>query len=289
MSHVRRLAGRAAFSVVGAYFVVSVAFLLAAITPRGKTFSEGPLLDRYLDFLVSVTTLDWGYSTTGRGPVFDALAEAIPHTLAYLVPAVFLSVVVGVSTGAYAALNPNGRVDRAASILTYFGNAVPNFFVGSLIVLLFAVDPLKGMPAYDDSLVQRVVWPAALLSTTLLASQFRYARAQTREYTSTDVVKLLDAKGGGPTTVVRHVLRNAALPLVSLFFLEAFAVLVVAVAVVESLFAIPGIGYMLLNGVWNHDVPTVLGTTVVFVVVGFGGNFLQDTAYVLLDPRVDAA
>lgn len=287
MSRWTRLAGRAVASVVGAYVVVSLAFLLAAVTPQGRTSAEGPLLDRYLAWLVDFTTLDWGYSATGQAPVVDALAAAIPTTLAYLVPAVVVSAVVGVLVGTYAALEPNGRVDRTASLLAYLGYALPNFVLGSLVVIAFFVDPLLTMPTYEDTLAQRVLWPAALLSTTLLATQFRYARAQSREYAGTDSVTLVRAKGGGDRTLVRHAVRNAALPLVSLFFVEAFAVLAVGVAVVESLFGIPGVGRLLLVGVWTHDVPTVLGTTVLFVIVGFAGNFLQDAAYLLLDPRVE--
>lgn len=286
MSRWVRLGGRAVASVVGAYVVVSVAFLLVAFTPRGKQYVQGPVDEAYLAWLVDLTTLDWGHSRIGREPVFDAIATAVPHTLKYLVPGVAIAVVVGVTVGTYAALRPDGRVDRVASILTYLGFGVPNFVVGALLVLTFAIHPLKGEALYNDGPIQRVLWPAALVATTLLASQFRYARAQSREYAGTDFVRLLRAKGARTSGVARHVVRNAAVPLVSLFFVDTFAVLVLNVVVVESVFAIPGLGQLSFLAFWQRDVPTILGTTVVFVFIGFSGNFLQDAAYHLLDPRV---
>ncbi len=281
-----RLGSRAAASVVGAYAVVSAAFLLVAFTPRGERIVQGSVGEAYLAWLVDLTTLDWGYSQVGREPVFDAIATAVPHTLKYLVPGVAVAVVVGVTVGTYAALRPDGPLDRVASALAYLGFGVPNFVVGSILVLAFAIHPLENEPLYNDGPIQRVLWPAALVATTLLASQFRYARAQSREYAGTDFVRLLRAKGANTTGVARHVVRNAAVPLVSLFFVDTFAVLLLNVVVVESVFAIPGLGQLSFLAFWHRDVPTILGTTVVFVFLGFTGNFLQDAAYAILDPRV---
>jgi peptide/nickel transport system permease protein len=281
-----RLGGRAIASTVGAYAVVSAAFLLVAFTPRGKQIVQGSVLDAYLAWLADLTTLDWGYSRIGREPVFDAIATAAPHTLKYLVPGVAIAVVVGVAVGTYAALRPDSRVDRTASTLAYLGFGVPNFVVVAIVVLAFAVHPLEAEAVYDDSLVQRVLWPASLVATTLLASQFRYARAQSREHAGTDFVRLLRAKGARTSGVAHHVVRNAAVPLVSGFSVDTFAVLLLNV--VESRFSIPGIGHLSFLAFWQRDIPTILGTTVLFVFLGFAGNFLQDAAYTVLDPRVDS-
>jgi len=124
------------------------------------------------------------------------------------------------------------------------------------------------------------------VSVTLFAAIVSYARAYSMQYYSADLTKQIRAKGGGELAVARHVVRNAAVPLVSLLFAETFALIALSVFVIEAVFAIDGIGSLFYNAVWRQDLPIVLGGTMVFVALGVVGNVTQDLLTALLDPRV---
>ncbi len=280
MSRARRLAGRATFGVIAAYAVVTVVFVLVVAAGSG---SRALSLDALAAWLVDVTTLDWG--TSGGTPVTSLVADALPRTLAYVVPGMAVAGGVSVAAGLYVAFNPRGVVDRVVSGSAYVAYGVPTFFVGALLVLAFtATDAFNR--EYTSGPIQQVVWPAVVLAASLVAGQLRHVRAQSREYLDTERVKLVRAKGAGRRALVRHVLRNAALPLVSLFFVDLLALVVLEVYVLESVFAIEGIGYLSFSAARNQDLPLVLGTTMVFVFAGVAGSLCQDLAYEALDPRV---
>lgn len=322
---------RVGFAVVAVYLVVSVTFLFVAVPPDPGTASvewqaamasggdeeqvrravrayeearnlDEPLADRYVGWLVDITTLDWGRSLESGRPVLAVLGSALPYTALYVVPAMLLSVVLGLGVGVFAALHGGTWKDRLAATSTYLGASFPNFWLGQIafFVLVFelqaigitpGMSPTGGpLPGGTDPLAPYVLLhmvPAALvLSTSLVGGQVRYARAQAHEYVGSEFVKLLRAKGASGPRVARHVLRNAAIPLLSLFFTEMLAVLVLNVYVIEAVFNIPGLGAVTLEAIRARDVPVVLGATMVVVVVGVGGNLFQDLAYASLDPRV---
>lgn len=323
MSRLGFLARRFAFAVGAAYGVMTVAFFVVASMPdpnlgwlsQGHTEDQAaainavkeaknlnePLLDRYVSWLVDVTTLDWGRSMgrfggamSGRPgpPVTDLLGKAIPVTLAYVVPAVLVSFAIALAVGSYVALNPESRLANSVSSIGYVGLGIPNFFIAELVLLAAAewVDwiPLgfsrHVSPTDPGTLVPYLV-PAAVLTTTLAAGQLRYVRAESTEYFGEEFVTLVRAKGASDTRVVRHVLRNAALPLLSLFFADLVSTLVVQVYVIEFVFHIPGLGDLGLQAIRDRDMPLILGTTMVVAYVGIAGNFAQDVAYAWLDPR----
>lgn len=282
MSRARRLARRVALAAAAAYAVVTVVFALVVAADPARTAS----LDAYLAWLAAVTTLDWG--TSGGTPVTALVADALPKTLAYVVPGMAVAAAASAAVGLYAALHPGGVVDRVLTTSTYVAYGVPTFFVGAILVLAFAIgDDFRGGGQYTSGVVQQVVWPAAILAASLVAGQLRHVRAQTREYTSTDLVRLVRAKGGGRLAVARHAIRNAALPLVSLFFVDLLALVVLEIYVLESVFGIQGLGYLSFVAARNQDLPLVLGTTIVFLAAGVLGSLLQDLAHAELDPRAD--
>jgi peptide/nickel transport system permease protein len=282
VSRARRLARRVALAAAAAYAVVTVVFALVVAADPARTAS----LDAYLAWLAAVTTLDWG--TSGGTPVTALVADALPKTLAYVVPGMAVAAAASAAVGLYAALHPGGVVDRVLTTSTYVAYGVPTFFVGAILVLAFAIgDDFRGGGQYTSGVVQQVVWPAAILAASLVAGQLRHVRAQTREYTSTDLVRLVRAKGGGRLAVARHAIRNAALPLVSLFFVDLLALVVLEIYVLESVFGIQGLGYLSFVAARNQDLPLVLGTTIVFLAAGVLGSLLQDLAHAELDPRAD--
>lgn len=318
------LSRRALVAVVAVYLVMSLAFLFVALTPdpnegaiayevvrtggdqedarrainayRGARNLDDPVHERYARWLIDISTLDWGMSFSHGRTVTSLVADRIPYTALYVVPALVVSLLGGVSVGLYTAFNRRGLVDRAASVLTYSGFGVPNFWLAE-IALLLVVGELGMLsrvsqppPAEFWSLahLEQYVLPSLVLASGLFAGQLRYARAETLEYVNDEFVAALRAKGVGRLAVARHVLRNAAVPILSVFFTDMVAVLVVNIYVIEEVFGIEGLSALSLAAVHQRDMPLVLGTTMVIAFVGIAANFLQDVTYAVLDPRIEA-
>lgn len=244
-----------------------------------------PVHERYVRWLIDVATLDWGQSYTQNAQVTTVLERTIPTTLAYVLPAMAFALVGGVGLGVYSALNPGTRVERLLSGGFYLGYGIPNYWLAIVVLLLGGAGVAEAF--VSPSVFRDVVLPAGVLGTSLLAGQLRYARAESSEYVNTEFVKLVRAKGASTRRVGWHVLRNAALPLVSLFFADLLGVLVVNVFVLETVLDIGGIGGVGLIAVQQRDMPLILGVAMVIAFAGIVGNLLQDLAYVGLDPRVD--
>ncbi|MEM4780973.1 MAG: ABC transporter permease [Halalkalicoccus sp.] len=184
----------------------------------------------------------------------------------------------------YAALNPESRIANGGRGTTYLLFSLPNFWLGGMA--LSATRGVEPVFAYSPLVFEHAL-PIVLTATTLLGGYASYARAYSMEHAAAEFVTLVRAKGAGPLRIARHVLRNAAIPLFSMAFTEALALLVLAVFVVETLFGIEGFGLLLLDAVYARDLPVLLGATLVVVAVGVAGNVIQDLSYHLLDPRVD--
>lgn len=309
----RRIGRRTVLAALTVYLVVSMAFLFVALTPdpqleyrltlaekdgagpeeleeiRQEYLAEkgksGTLTERYVGWLVDVTTLDWGRSATQGDPVTTVLLRAGGRTLAYVVPAMLLAAALGIGVGLYAATHRNGLVDRLASGTAYLGLGLPDYFIAAMVLFLFYTNA-EGKVVPGTGPIAHVAVPAFALGSTLFAGQLRYARAESLEHLGEEFVTLLRAKGAGTTRVARHVLRNAAVPMVSLFVTDLLAVLVLNVYLVESALGIRGFGFVSFIAIQQRDVALVLGATMVVVIVGVVGSLFQDVATALLDPRV---
>lgn len=312
MSAWRRVGRRTVVAVLTIYLVVSATFMFVALTPdyqlkyqlsnaerAGASQEEleqiresylekhgksGTLAERYVGWLVDVTTLDWGRSATQDAPVTTVLVDAGLKTLTYVLPAVLLATLLGILAGLYAAMHPGSLVDRLGSGTAYFGFGLPDYFIAVLLVFLLFQDVVFHLQ-FGQGLFARLVIPTVALGTTLFAGQFRYSRAESAEYLGAEFVTLLRAKGAGTVTVAWHVLRNAAAPVISLFLTDLLGVLVLNVYVIEATLGIEGFGHVSFVAIRERDVPLVLGTTMVVALVGVVGSFLQDAATVALDPR----
>ncbi|WP_435358152.1 ABC transporter permease [Haloarchaeobius sp. DFWS5] len=321
MSRLWYIARRFGFATFAAYIVLSVAFFVVATIPdpnlgmiaRGardqdsalaavreaKNLDE-PLMDRYVNWLVDYATFDWGTAVGAYGqpgaPITDILADAVPITLAYVLPGVVGSFVVALAVGSYLALAPESRLAQVLSSGSYLAFGVANYFLaiclGFVIStelgwrLSFPRDPVAALTTDPLSLVPYLV-PAAVLSTTLAGGQLRYVRAESADILGEDFVKLVRSKGASDVRVMRHVLSNAALPLVSLVFADLLSVLVVQVYVLEFVFGMPGIGRIGLQAIADRNMPLIIGTTMVVAYAGIGANFLQDVAAAWFDPRAE--
>ena len=279
---------------------------LAYIQQQVEAYREArnldePVLQRYLRWMADVSTFDWGLSKSTDLPVTMLIARHLPYTLAYVVPSMVLSALGGIALGSYLALNEGSWLDRGGTVLAYVGFGVPLFWLAAALIHLTTQPIALGGGYYfqlnADIYAYQAPWApqnllgttlaTLVLSTTLFASQLRYARTETLEHLGAQFVRLVRAKGLGWRGVLRHALRVAAVPLVSLLFVDLFGVLVVSVFVVEFVFEIPGFGRLTYDAIMARDVPLVLGTTMVVAFVGIFGSLLKDVAAVLLDPRID--
>ncbi|MFC7133349.1 MULTISPECIES: ABC transporter permease [Salinibaculum] len=243
---------------------------------------DRPLEQVYVDWLGNMATLDWGQSFESGAAVLPMVADATARTAMYVLPALVLAVAAGLGVGLYAALNPRGRLAELSLVSTYLVFAVPNFWLGGMLAALAGAEVIAVPPLFVKHIL-----PIALTTTTLLGGYVSYTRAYATEFASTDFVKLVRAKGARRLRVGAHVIRNAAIPVLSMVFTEALGLLLLTVFVIERLFGIPGFGTMLLGAVEQRDVPVLLGSTVVISAVGVVGSIVQDLSYGYLDPRVD--
>jgi len=316
----RYVARRFALAVFVVYAVVSLTFALVAFTPNTalggrlgaagywdrvseaeadaiqQTFVQArgldtPLVERYVDWLVNIGSLQWGFSFTYEEPVWAVLTDTVPTTLAYVVPGVAVAVVAGVGLGLLAALARSAELDWAVRGGSYVLLGVPAF----VFVAFFAratggqwqevAGPFSHR-YWVETAVDPLVVASVTVAATLLAAQVRFARVSSLEQSGRTFVKLLHAKGASRLRVARHVLRNAALPIVTLSASELLGVLVLHIYVVEDVLRIDGLAGASLRAVRGRDVPLILGTTMVLVFVGVAGSFLQDVLYGYLDPQV---
>ncbi|KZN26003.1 hypothetical protein A4G99_23585 [Haladaptatus sp. R4] len=245
-----------------------------------------PVWKSYLNWLVDITTFHWGRSHTHHGtPVITLLEGAIPATSRYVVPAMLFALVGGIGLGVYSALHPGSIVERIVTGGSYVGLGIPSYWI-----VVVAGPGILGLTETLHQFTPHVqtVLLSSVLGISLLAGQLRYARAESREYVYREFVKLLRAKGASNRRVARHILRNAAIPLLSLFFADLIGTLVVNVFVLESVTGVGGIGSLGLGAIQQRDLPLILGVAMVIAFVGILGNLFQDLAYVGLDPRVES-
>lgn len=244
---------------------------------------DRPLYVRYLAWLGQILTLHWGYSASQGAPVMDLVRAASARTLAYLLPAVACSTVVGVSAGVYAALRKGSLAERAETAAAYVAFGLPNFY---LAIVLTTALPALGGAAVVAALPESAL-PALVVAVTLLAGQLHYARTETGRFADAEFAKLKRAQGAPRRVVARHVLRVAAAPLSSALLSEYLGVLVVDVFVIEQVFGIRGLGSLGLEAVERQDTPLMLSILLFVVLVGVAISVLQDVTDAILDPRVE--
>ncbi|WP_159994682.1 ABC transporter permease [Roseomonas sp. 18066] len=252
-----------------------------------------------LHYLGSVARLDLGFSYRQNMPVLDVILAHLPATLLLMLSSLAIAALVGVTAGIVAAVRVNTLWDNVLSVAAVFFFAAPSFWVGIMLTVLFSVKlgwlPVGGMGtlgleggafARTLDLLRHLLLPSVALGLFYSAVYARVTRAAMLEVLGQDFVRTAHAKGLAPRQVVlRHVLRNAALPIVTLFGLQLGTVLGGSV-VVETVFSWPGIGALLLDSVSSRNFPVVLGVLLFSALVVILANIGVDLAYRRLDPRI---
>ena len=256
---------------------------------------DQPLYIRYLSWLQHFVAGDWGYSYSTHRPVLEMIRERLPNTLYLMVTVYVVTLLIAIPIGVFTAVRQYSAVDHLVTGLTFAGLSMPTFWLGLLLIILFGltlrVFPLGGMatPGADFDLGDRIwhlVLPVATLSFVGLAHYTRYLRASMLETLGADYIRTARAKGLiERIVVVRHGLRNAAIPLVTVAALD-LPELFVGALVTEQIFGWPGMGRLFWDAATRSDYPVLMGVLTISATMIILSNLLADVLYGYLDPRV---
>jgi len=296
---------RAAQMLVVIFGVVTVTFFAVRLVPgdparmmeppgtpesvlkltREKLGTDKSIPQQYVTFLGDVLHGDLGTSFRGGRPVADVVLKALPNTFALGAVTMLISTALAFALGIPAALRPNGWFDRVTLVFVAIAQATPSFWLGVIFALLFAIE-LRWLPAIGMNGWKSFVLPVATLTISLMPLLIRAVRQGFIETMGEGFVRAGRARGLPERRIVGiHVMKVAALPLVTLIGLQAGFVLGGAV-VIESIFNWPGVGTLALQALQQRDFPMIQGTVMVIAVVFTLVNFVVDLTYAVLDPRV---
>jgi ABC-type dipeptide/oligopeptide/nickel transport system permease component len=244
-----------------------------------------PLHVQYGIFLRSVFRGDFGQSFQYRAPALQVVVERLPATLELTLAAMALTVAAGVAIGIVAAVRVGTRYDYAGTILAVLGQSLPNFWLGIMLILLFGVT-LRWLPTSGFEGWRYLVLPAFTLAAYPTALVARLTRSSLLEILTQDYVRTGRAKGLRERVVVlRHALRNATIPVLTVIGLQIGALLGGAV-ITESVFAWPGIGKLVVDAIFFRDFPVVQTILIFSASIFVGINLLIDVLYTVIDPRI---
>ena len=260
---------------------------------RARLGLDKPLPFRYAVWLSDVVHLNLGYSLLARRQVTQMIGEAIPQTLRLALAAMVLSILIGFPIGILAAVRQNSRLDAVVTGLSSVGLAMPSFWLGILLIITFSVRfrwlPPSGVGDPDQGSLYNLrylVMPVVTIAASNLAVFARFVRSAMIDSLAADYVRTARAKGlGQRAVVVRHALKNAMIPVVTILGLQAGALMGGAV-VTEQIFVIPGFGRLIVEAVFTRDYPLVQGVVLITASSYVLINLLVDVSYTILDPRI---
>jgi peptide/nickel transport system permease protein len=253
---------------------------------------DRPIYVQYLQYLGSLLTGDLGTSWRARFPAIDMILYALPVTLQLALMAALISTIVGITLGILSAVNENTPLDHVIRIVSLFSLSMPVFWQATMIILVLSLTvrwaPLGYVSPFVDPLqnLSLMILPALALGTSASASVMRMTRSCLLDVLRQDYIRTAQAKGlRERAVVVRHAVKNAMIPVVTILGLQVGSLLGGSV-VVESVFGLPGIGLLILNAIGMRDYPIVQGAVIFTAVMFMLTNLLVDVLYGYLDPRI---
>jgi len=253
-------------------------------TRRQLGFDQ-PLWVQYGRFVAGALSGDLGQSLYYHVPVLDLVLERLPASLELTVAALAFALVVSVPMGILAAVKRGSMVDFLGMLAALFGVSMPHFWLGIMLILLFSVT-LGWLPTSGRGGIEHLVMPALALGMSLLAMFARLTRSVMLEVLNLDYVRTARAKGLPEIVVIgKHALRNALIPLVTIIGLE-FGFLLGGTVVIETVFAWPGLGRLVVQAIFNRDYPLVQAVVLVLAGIFVAVNLVVDLLYGLLDPQI---
>ncbi|WP_031460842.1 ABC transporter permease [Chloroflexus sp. MS-G] len=258
---------------------------------------DRPWPERYVRWLISLMRGDWGFSFGTRGPVIDLIWQRLPQTLTVVGTAYLIAVLLAIPIGIISAVKQYSIFDNVATFFAFIGFSVPSFFTGLVLMLIFAIN-LRWFPIVYNTTLQVVDWetftqqvrqmtlPVTVLVVQQTAALTRFMRSSMLDNLSLDYVRTARAKGLSDRMVVlRHVLRNSLIPVVTLIALGIPTIFAGAI-ITENLFRVNGLGALLITSINNSDTPVVMALTFIFAILTVVFNLIADILYGVLDPRV---
>ncbi|MFF4597984.1 ABC transporter permease [Amycolatopsis sp. NPDC001319] len=291
-------------AIVVLFFVATAAFLLVRLsgdpvklilppdataaqeaTLRASLGLDRPLITQYLDYLAGLPRLQLGNSLVYDQPVTDVLFSRVPATLELAGSALLVALALAVPAGTFAAMRRGRAGDSGVMAGVLVGQSTPAFWVGILLILIFAVQ-LKILPASGYGGIEHLILPAVTLAVYSVAVIARLLRSSLIDVLGSDFIRTAKAKGlGAGGIVLGHGMRNAALPVVTVIGLEVGSLLGGAI-LTEQVFSWPGLGRLTVEAIQNRDFPLVQAAVLFFAATFVIVNLLVDLSYTILDPRV---
>ena len=301
---IRFIAKRAAFALISLAILSVTIFLLMRVagdpavllaapnaTPeelaevRVRLGLDQPLAVQYFSYIGNILRGDFGQSFYYGAPVMELYLSRLPSSLYLATVALAFSLLVGVPVGVLSAIRAGGAWDRAARIFAMLGLALPSFWLGLVFILVFSVN-FQWLPSSGSGTSLHVILPAITLGWYFTAAHMRLTRSSMLDVMGSEYIKLARLKGLPEWMVIgKHALRNALIPLVTLAGINLVQ-MVNASVVVEAIFAWPGIGRLLFEGVSSRDFPVVQGIVIMGGLMVVSVNLLVDVLYAVIDPRI---
>lgn len=264
---------------------------------------DKPLWEQYADWLGRLVRLDFGNSMSADArPVLEKIVERLPLTVGMNVASLALTLLIAIPVGVISACRRNSLLDRTVTVLVFLGFAMPSFWLALLLMLFLGIDlqwfPISGLTSMNYAqldawgrfcdVVRHLALPTLVYTVGGLAGMSRYMRACMLEVLRQDYMLTAQAKGLGPGAIIwRHGLRNALLPVITLLGLSVPG-LIGGSVIIESIFALPGLGQLFYSAVMARDYTMIMGNLVLGAVLTLAGNVLADVCYGLADPRIRA-
>jgi len=263
---------------------------LAAI--RASLGLNDPILIQYGRYLVGVLHGNLGYSFQTKQSVASAIAIRFPNTLSLAIASMIVAVIIGVSAGIISAIKQNSWFDFSSTVVSLAGISVPSFWLGTLLILLFAVTlkwlPVGGLDAPFGTIdwFKQITLPAITLGTGSAAMIARMSRSTMLEVIRADYVRTARAKGVKEKAVIGiHALRNAMIPVITVIGLN-FGALLGGTIITEQVFAVNGVGRLMINAISSRDFPMVQGSVLLVATIFVVVNLVVDVVYAFIDPRI---
>jgi peptide/nickel transport system permease protein len=263
---------------------------LAAI--RTNLGLDQPFLVQYGQYLLNVLHGNLGYSYQTQQSVAEAIATRFPTTLKLATASMIVAIVIGVIAGIVSALKKNSWLDVSSTVISLAGISIPSFWFGTILILIFSVTlqvlPVGGMDSsfWTVEGIKQMILPAITLGTGTAAMIARMSRSSMLEVIGADYIRTARAKGVKEKSVVWiHALKNAMIPVITIIGLD-FGALLGGTIITEQVFAINGIGRLMINAISARDFPMVQGSVLLVATLFVVVNLLVDIIYILVDPRI---
>ena len=255
---------------------------------------DKPIYEQYFDYVVNLGRGDWGWSFSNSLPVVTLIRKHWVYSFQLILLSMLFSATLGILIGVFSAVKRYTRTDYLATLFSFIGISIPNFWLGIMLILIFSVQLGWFKSYYDTGLamfslanLKALVLPVITLGTGMMAGYTRYARSATLDNLRQDFVRTARAKGLPERTVIgKHVFRNAVLPIITIIMWDLSGVVFGGAYLTEIIFGIPGLGRISFNAICASDYPVVVTITLIGAMIVLLTNLATDIVYTRLDPRI---